>query len=91
MTILQPDGNTVTFHPDGSQVVLTPNGSWIHTGARGGVLAQGHFHQPPHHPATTEVYQQADGTTVVIHPDGSKELWSGNRLLARFAPNGARL
>jgi transposase InsO family protein len=36
-------------------------------------------------------FHQADGTTVAVHPDDSKELWSGNRLIARFAPNGMRV
>ena len=90
VTILQPDGNLVTFHPDGSQVVLRPGGAWVHTDPHGTVVGQGQS-QPPPVPASTTVFQQADGTTVAIQPDGSKELWSGSTLLARFAPDGSRV
>jgi hypothetical protein len=34
------------------------------------------------------VIRQADGTTIVFHPDGSKELWHGAVLLMRFTQNG---
>lgn len=40
---------------------------------KGGVIGQGHQDVAPFRPATKTVLHQADGTTVVIHPDGSKE------------------
>jgi hypothetical protein len=90
VTILDAEGNLTTYQPDGSQVVLAPDGTWVHSGQHG-VIGRGHHETPPYRPATTTVLNQADGTTVVIHPDGTKELWSSNRLVARFGLDGKRL
>jgi hypothetical protein len=54
------------------------------------VLARGHQNVPVHRPHTRVVTYQADGTTVVTNPDGSKELWYRDRLLSRFTPDGRR-
>ena len=90
MAILGPDGTLTTYQPDGSQVALAPDGSWVHSGQHG-VIGSGRHVAPPYLPPTTTLVHQADGTSVVIHTDGSKELWSGDQLLARFGADGEPL
>ena len=88
-TVLNADGTSSTHYPDGTQDVRAPDGSCWRLAPTGEVIHA--WQEPPApqwrppHPIAAD---QPDGTTVVYHPDGSKELWHGGVLATRFDPSG---